>query len=114
MRGRPVRTQPIEIDPMFFIPEGVDELKYGIGIIVPESDEIDENEFDVDIDADDTGATDGDDTDYSDAPETPTVFGIIPPQVIHMDASGNEVVDVVFDVEDIWDATSYEIRVTKT
>lgn len=114
MRGKPVRTQTTEIDPMFFIPDGVDELQYGEGIVVGENEEVDENEFEVDIDIDtsDSGEAE-DDTDYANGPETPTIFGIIPPQVIHMDTAGNEVVDVVFSVEDIFDATSYEIRVTK-
>lgn len=114
MAGRAVKPQVTEINPMFFIPEGIDELKYGDNLITVEADDVDENEFDVDIDADDVdgvGADDG--TDYSDSPETPTIFGVIL-QTIHVDDTGSEVVDVVFDVEDVFNVDSYEIRATKT
>ena len=85
---------------MFHIPEGVDELEY------------DDNNFEYSSeDFEDSG--DGtDDTDYADRLDTPQILGIIN-QFIKEDDSGKEVVDVVFNVEEITGATDYHFRVTK-
>lgn len=92
---------------MFHIPDGVEELYYD------ESQTTDEPFVEEVVDdADITDQTD--DIDYSEQPETPQILGILPPQVIRMDASGNEVVDIVLEVDDVFDATKYEFRVTKT
>lgn len=110
MAQRAVRPDTTVIDPLFFIPDGVEELQYKEGIsVVP--DDVDENEFEVDIDVDLSDSTETDDTDYTDAPEVPQVVGVIS-QTIRRDSAGVEVVDVVFNVTDSANGDSYEIRVT--
>lgn len=107
MAKRAVQQTRSVIDPMFHIPEGVQELYYD------ESQTTDE--LVVEELAEDADITDeSDDIDYSEQPETPQILGILPPQVVRMDAAGNEVVDIVLEVDDVFNATKYEFRVTKT
>ncbi len=91
-----------EIDPLFFIPEGVDELAY-----------VEENEYDTDgvVELDEDFYTE-DDVDYSDAPATPNVLGIVS-QTIKTTAAGVQLVDIVIEVEDIDNISNYDFRVTK-
>lgn len=102
------RTQTA-IDPMFFIPEGVDELVYDdternldVEIVEEESEEIYDDVFLVD----DT------ETSNTEAPETPDILSVIE-QTLRKTASGNQVVDVVVEVDDIPGISKYEFRVTK-
>jgi hypothetical protein len=112
MAQRAVRAETTSIDPVFFIPDGVGELQYAEGIeIVP--DDIDENEFEVDIDIDLSDSNSSDDLDYADTPEVPQVLDIYS-QTSRTNSAGTEVVDVVFDVTEVFGAESYEIRVVKT
>lgn len=112
MAQRAVRPETTTIDPLFFIPDGVGELQYKDGIVIV-PDGIDENEFDVDIDVDLSDTSASDDLDYADNPETPQILDVFM-QTIHMDATGNEVVDVVFDVSEVFGVDSYEMRFVKT
>lgn len=108
MAQRAVRPDTTAVDPLFFIPDGVGELQYTDGATIV-ADEIEEGEFEVDIDVD---ISEGDEVDYSDAPETPQIVGVLS-QVSRTDASGKEYVDVVFDVTDVFGADKYEIRIVK-
>jgi hypothetical protein len=103
MAQRSVRRAATEIDPMFEIPEGVDELVY-----IDEGYEVDDDELD--------GTGDGtisivDETDGSQGPETiaPYIKGIIE-QIVRRQADGSQVIDVVLDVTDIFGANDYEVR----
>lgn len=91
---------------MFYIPEGVDELYY------PEVNEVGEpdEEIIVNVDVDEFGDPPVDDTDH---PETPDILSMVNPQTLRRLDTGAEVVDVVFEVEDIAGVTNYEVRVTK-
>lgn len=99
---------------MFFIPEGASELEYttdSINVeIIEGADEADAvesaNEFEVDF-------SEFDEIDHTgDTPDVPLINGIAS-QTVHRTNVGNEVVDVVLDVDDIDGVTSYEFRVTK-
>lgn len=113
MTGKAVRPEVVEIDPLFYIPDGVDELKYRESFISSDgnldSDDDSDDDSDVDTDAADSGI---DDTDYSDDPETPQILDVAS-QTIHVTDTGAEVVDVVFDVSDVTGYTSFELRVDK-
>lgn len=106
MGKRAVRTSRRAIDPMFFIPDGVDELVYEE---LERSLTGQEDEFGDNVEIDDIIIIDDDnDDDVSDLPDTPTIVGIVS-QTIRTAATGNQVVDVVIEVEDI-DGLEYEIR----
>lgn len=84
------------LDAVFDRPEGVDEFVF------------DENEPDSTAEAFDTGAVLED------------VFGLATPEVLRIisqdvrkNKAGQQVVDVIFEVQDIPGATKYEFRVTK-
>lgn len=102
MAKRAVKTGRRVINPMFAIPDGVDELYYDENIL---ADETDEDNFAEESDAD-AGI------DYSDQPDTPQVLQVVE-QIVRMDASGNEVVDLIVEVEDVG-VEDYEFHVTKT
>lgn len=111
MSNRPIRRRQQAIDPMFFIPEGVDELVYSDEESV--GGEESETFADVDISPDtDLDDNQPDETDYAGNPDTPQILSIVS-QTIRTSSTGAEVVDVVFDVEDIEDVSNYELRVTK-
>lgn len=86
------------IDPMFFIPEGVDELSY-------EGD----NFFDEDVSLD-TSTVSGPDED-EDGLEVPKITSIT--QKVRKTKAGMDVVDVIFEVQDIEGVKDFEIRVAK-
>lgn len=112
MARRAVREQKDPINPVFFIPDGVDDLAYTDDAainVVP--DDIDENEFDVDIDIDTSDSSDSDDP--GDTLETPQILDVFS-QTVRMAPTGSEVVDVVFDVTEVMGVSNYEIRVVKT
>lgn len=102
-----IRRPATEIDPMFFIPDGVDELNYTEGNSTGEElvDEVS-----VDMDVDDYGDPP---VDTTETPETPDILAMVTPHSMHTSDTGAEVVDVVFEVEDIAGVTNYEVRVTK-
>lgn len=110
MARRAVREQKDAINPVFFIPDGVDDLQYSDTSVVLAPDEVDENEFDVDIDVDTSDTSESpDDGDELEVPQILDIFS----QTIHVDSTGKEVVDVVFDVTEVFGVTSYELRVVK-
>lgn len=113
MSQRAVKRDTTPVDPMFFIPDGVDELYYTDHQLIQSSDETEESE-DTEPFFDDTDVQVdyGDETDYSDAPETPQILGIVS-QTIRVNSTGNEVVDVVFEVDEVYGSTNYEFRVVK-
>lgn len=113
MARRAVREQKDQINPLFFIPDGVEELEYDDSTVDISADEIDENEFSVNIDIDVSGSLDSSGANDATDLEVPQVQDVFS-QTIHMDASGKEVVDVVFDVTPVFGVTSYEMRVVKT
>lgn len=98
------------VDPMFYIPEGVDELVYS-------ESSGDESEFDNTVETEfvveDAYIDDGSDyADYSDTPAVPEIYGVLS-QTLRTTASGQQVVDLVLDVEDVDSIVKYEVRVTK-
>jgi hypothetical protein len=111
MARRAVREQKDSINPVFFIPDGVEELEYSDRSVTVSADEIDENEFDIDIDVDTSDSSESPDSD-ADELEVPQILSVIS-QSMRMDSSGKEVVDVVFDVTAVSGVTSYEMRVVK-
>jgi hypothetical protein len=116
MVQRAVRREESVIDPMFYIPEGVDELSYNDEDTNIDVDSSDEEGYVLEFSYDEADAAydyDGEDIDYSEAPETPQILGVIPPQVIRMSASGSEVVDVILDIDGAVGVSKYEVRVTK-
>jgi hypothetical protein len=111
MANTPVQRAVTEINPMFSIPDGVDELKYA---------EIAE---DAELRAADdyTGTVETvvfTDMDTDLPPEeiyidTPDIVGVIS-QVLRRSAGGNNVVDIIVEVDgDGAGISKYEFRVTK-
>lgn len=118
MTQRAIKREPTALDPMFFIPEGVDELVYDEDLSYQANTSASEGDVDddlaeVEFNDDNVDYGSPDDVDYTDAPETPQIIGIIPPQVLRTGDSGAEVVDVILEVEDVDGVTNYELRVTK-
>lgn len=103
MGNRAVRRNQQQIDPMFFIPDGVDELVY------TDRDRELSGQYEEGDDAIEEFFLTDDDFDFNEPPDTPTIVGIVLPQVVRTSSTGNEVVDVTFEVEDI-DGLLYEIR----
>lgn len=109
MTENAVKRTQTPVDPMFFIPDGVDELVYDdaereldVEIVEEESEEIYDDVFLVD----DT------ETSNTEAPETPDILSVVE-QVLRKTSAGNQVVDVVVEVDDIPGISKYEFRVTK-
>ena len=105
-------TQPAVLDPNFFLPPNVVDLRYlndnDTDGLYPDDDLVDDTESDSGLPAD------GDST-VSD----PTA-SLLPPanitivsQTVRPVSGGNYVVDVVIDVEDVPGITSYETRLSK-
>lgn len=109
MASKPVIRSKTELDPMFFIPEGVEELVYNdeFETTEPSEEEVEvsysdySDEYDVE-----------DDNNYYEGPATPEIIGVVS-QTIRRLPSGQQVVDVVIEVSDVAGAENYEVRVTK-
>lgn len=105
------------LDPMFYLPEGMDPRDWDYA---PNNGETDGDDILVDGDGDDLVAV-GSDVEIVDerdvgpedagppAPDTLTIVG----QSLRRAPDGSIVVDVVVDVEDIAGINKYEFRVTK-
>lgn len=106
MAEKAIKRDEIALDPMFFIPDGMDEYVY------VDTEDIFLDEDGQGISPDDSFLVD-DDNDYSDRPGVPKILGIVPPQVFRTTRAGNQVVDIVIEVEDIPGISKYEFRVTK-
>lgn len=94
MAKRPLKRTKVEIDPMFHIPDGVDELFYA--------------EYET------TGQEDIQEEVVADPPDldAPVIIGIVKQEVRKL-KSGAHVIDVIIEVEDFPEALSYEIRKDK-
>ena len=99
MARNPVQHRKSTVDPIFFIPEGVDEFAY-------------DETYLFDGDDTSTGGEDTDDKDNDDKLETPDSFRIVK-QTVTEGKGGRQVVDVVAEVEDVDGAIRYEFRLTK-
>jgi shikimate 5-dehydrogenase len=105
-----VTVQPVVLDPNFFVPPGVVDVRYV-------------NETDTDslyIDDPNNNEADPDATATDDLIIDTTTTGLEPPanitivsQTVKVAADGRFVVDVVIDVEDAPGVTTYESRLTK-
>lgn len=106
MSNRPIRRKVESIDPMFNIPEGVDELVY-------DEDRSDDLNYDAGTEEFAEGIIEDEIVDENDGlPPTPTILGILS-QTLRTLKSGDERVDVVLTVEDIVGVDKYEFRVSK-
>lgn len=117
MSKRPIRRDVETINPMFHIPEGVDELVYDDESLEnsqyaegtsEESEIVIEEE--VVIVLPETNTPEEEDT--SGRPPAPRIIGIVK-QTLRTLKSGDERVDVVLEVEDIAGVDKYEFRVSK-
>lgn len=110
MTKRPIKRSNSPIDPMFFIPEGVDELVYDEDLSYRAnntvSDELVEEEAGIDVGIGDSG----DSADINQL-ETPQIVSVVS-QTIRADDTGREVVDVILEVTPSAGALSYEFLVT--
>lgn len=103
-----VKRSQLEIDPMFNIPEGMEDLIYS------DDETIDESEAEWTINIDDDGEyPDEDIPPPPDAPASPDILSVISPQIFRTTAAGNQVVDVTFEVEDIEGVLQYELRLVR-
>lgn len=97
------------VDPMFFVPEGMEEIVYDDNIEDPEAPVDEESEDELTSDEYLTNETEDNN---SEAPDTPDVLGVLQ-QIVKTGSSGAQVVDVIIEVEDIPGISNYEFRVTK-
>ena len=102
------RTQTA-VDPMFFIPDGVDELVYDDVERTLEVDEVEESSEEI---FEDYLLIDETETSSFDGPDTPDILGVIE-QVLRTTATGAQVVDLVLDIEEIPGISKYEFKVAK-
>ena len=116
--GRSYSPDKTELDPLFTIPIGAeDEFTYNKDYVGVE-DEFDNSTEDViegvvDMDADiEYYDEDTDGVAYNEL-EVPSEFSIIF-QTVRRAPGGYQVIDIVIQTEDIYGATNYEVRVTKT
>lgn len=100
------------LDPMFYIPEGVDGFAYSEDETFEQNDS-DSGDSSVSDSFGDDGYEDFSTLPFEDGPDTPEIIGIINPQRIRRTPSGQQVVDVIIEVTDVAAAANYEIRVTK-
>lgn len=108
MANNSVKREVTALDPMFYIPEGVDEFVYEdenswIPIVEPYEE--------PEIYFEDTFVSE-DDLNYYDGPETPDILGVVE-QIARTDETGRQVVDVILEVEDLPGVSNYEFRVTR-
>lgn len=114
MARRSTSNDKIRIDPIFQVPEGAeDEFAYTREVPLSE-DEFDNLDGLIDVslqDITDYVEDDSDDTTFLvlDVPDDFVVFS----QTIRRSPGGQQVVDVILQVEDIIGAENYEVRVTK-
>lgn len=118
MSNRPIRRKVESIDPMFNIPDGVDELvhdedasdnaNYAEG-----SQEFAEGIIEEEIVILPVEESPQEEEDPTGKPPAPRVLGIIK-QTLRTLKNGDERVDVVLEVEDIVGVDKYEFRVSKS
>lgn len=110
-----VNSQPVVLDPNFFLPPGVVDARY---INDEDTAGLYDNNDPTGTDSDTTEVVDDSTTD---TPIVETPNTIQPPanitivsQTVRAVADGRYVVDVVIDVEDVPGISTYETRLTKT
>lgn len=105
MAEKSVNNTQTALDPMFFIPDGVEEFVY---------DEKERNLETVPEEetGDDSFIISEETTNYFDGPDTPDILGVVS-QTIRTTATGNQVVDLVLEVEELPGLSKYDFRVTK-
>lgn len=117
MAKRTTPSDKVIIDPLFAIPEGTEDQFEHSEEEVYFSEDITEQEFtyldSLEIEyADEIDYDEGYDDEDDVALETPETFNIIA-QTLRRAPGGQQVVDIVVDVDDVAGATNYEIQVTK-
>lgn len=109
MTERSVKNTVIEVNPMFFVPEGADDI-----VVNPSSRFADTTEGDFDAEElyGSSEMSDEYDSALGDAPETPDIIRVVS-QEVRTNKSGNQVIDLIIEVEDVLGAVKYDYRVTK-
>lgn len=107
MAKKSVKPGVTEVDPMFFIPEGVDELVHKDTVLFEELSEED-RESGEDFGGD---YAEGEE-DSEDDLDTPEVLGIVS-QKLRRAPGGIQVVDVVVEIAEVEGSTNYEFRIVK-
>lgn len=117
MASNSIKRDQHVLDPMFLIPDGMDEFVYDENEDTGGSD--DDLEDDTTIAATESGVVDdfevvdeGDEGYNGGGVETPEILGIVS-QTIRTKDDGSQVVDVIVEVEDIPGVSKYEVRVAK-
>ena len=104
MAEKATRRDVTEIDPMFHVPDGVDELVY--------SEFYESGQDPAELEEDFIEDNDEDYNDYSDAPDTPIILGVVS-QTLRTTKAGTQRVDLVIEVEEVDGLDKYDIRVAK-
>lgn len=99
--------QIVRVPPGVFIPDGVDDLKHVSQRAVDEDDGFDETSemFETDVTYEDDSAVD-------DTPPVPETFVIIS-QTVRINADGSQVIDVVFETDDLPGTDQVEVKIVK-
>lgn len=114
MAKRSVVRQTREINPMFNIPDGMDDWTHPDELLLDEEDSLedaDDTDEDAEFESDIDIIDDGDD-DTHDAPEVPENLVVLS-QTIRRNADGSMVVDLLVEVDDVPGFVKYDIRVVK-
>lgn len=102
-----IKTDAV-IDPNFFLPPGVIDMRYSTEQDVSSEDDYTSDE-EVDVTVVEVGVTDNSQADTLTPPDNITIIS----QTVKISPDGHEVVDVVLEVDDIPGVTSYEVRLAK-
>lgn len=111
MASKSAQTSITELDPMFFIPEGAHELVYDDEEMDFSNETSEEETESVEYFEDGDWDSTTEDIDFDTQVPTPAILGVLS-QTIRRLPNGQQVVDVVVEVEDV--APNYDIKVTKT
>lgn len=114
MAKRSIATRKTLIDPLFALPPGgEEEFVFSRDTADGDIGNITDDDFYDGDDVDDDDYDDGETPDNDFALDTPEIVGILPPQILRRAPGGQQVVDIVLEVEEVLDATTYEIQVDK-
>lgn len=111
MASNPAQKSDTVLDPTFFIPEGAAGFRY-------DDKDWGDSANEVDGEGGDPGSKPDffiDDGNEDDAgyPDTPEIVGVIEPQTIDSKSWGQQVIDVLLEVDDVAGDVKYEYRITK-
>lgn len=103
---RPVKRDTKILDPLHFLPEGVDELEFDRGgvYVDEDSETVLFDDIGVDVGPGIPGGTE--------QLATPRILGIVS-QTVKTQANGAQTVTVVLDVTDVLGAVNYEFKVAR-